>query len=540
MNLSLSDRLGRARLCVGLMMTCAATVQAFELVAGPPVQRFEVQGNSLLPPSLIEQTLAAYKGSTSLKQMRDAAAAVQQLYREAGYGAVVAFLPEQGLADGVLRVRVVEGRLERIDITDNQHFTRENILASLPALRIGEALQVRRIDAQIQMANESPAKAVQVLLQPGGKAGSVAAKVTVVEVPVQRFSLRADNTGDARTGRGRVGLGWQHGDVWGRDHVLSLDAQTSVEKPSRVAAFSAGYRVPFYAQAMALDAYTAYSDVDAGRSDTAAGELAFAGRGRITGLRVSSYLPRLGNMDQRLILGLERRDYLNQCSIEGLPQGACGSAGASVSSQPLSVSYTGQMAGEYRLGFSIGLLHNLGIGGSHASAADFEAIRPGARQRYTMLRIAASGSFGLGETGLGLSLRGSGQAASGPLIPGEQMGIGGAQSVRAYAEREVSGDAGGQLSVELLSPNGAESLFGLSGGETRGLLFADAGWVERRQGESCMVGRGSRCRLGGAGAGLRFGARGLQLRLDLARAFVTGPQTQRGDYRLHFGMNYSF
>lgn len=504
------------------------------------VRGFEVIGNSLLPQAQLDQALAAYRGPATLARLREAAAAVQELYRRAGYGGVVAFLPEQEASDGVLRIRVVEGRLTRVDISGQQQFSAANIRASLPALQEGTTPDVRRIDAQIQMANESPAKTVQVLLRPGAEPGTVAAQITVAEQPLQQWTLRADNTGSGHTGRLRAALGWQHGNLFDGDQVASLDLQTSPAYPSSVAVLSGAYRAPLYQRALAVDAYGAWSDVDGGKTGTAAGDLQFSGRGFVLGARLSAYLPRQGNIDQRLAVGLELRDYRNACSIAGLPEDACGSAGASVSLLPLSLGYTAQAAGDISWNASAGVQANLGSGGRHGGAAAFAAVRPGSRMHYAVLRLNGIVTLRPIETAV-LQLRASGQYSDAPLVPGEQFGIGGSLSVRGYEEREISGDWGTQLSLELSSANLAESWFGLARTELRGLVFADAGWTGYRDASPCQAAAGrSACRIGGLGVGLRLAMRQVQFKLDVAQAMAEGQRTRRGAHRVHASFSATF
>ena len=379
-----------------------------------PVERFEVVGNTLLPQATIDTRLAAFKGATTLVRLREAAAAVQDLYRDAGYGGVIAFLPEQ---------------------------------------------------------------------------------------------------------------------------------QTAPANPSRLAVFSAAYRVPLYAQASALDAYAAWSDVDGGRSSTAAGDLLFSGKGRIAGLRATRYLPRVGNVDQRASLGVEQREFINQCSIEGLPPGACGPAGASVTVRPLALGYTAQAEGDTRFGLNVSAHANLQAGGSHAGAADFTAVRQGSRPDYRLLRANGFVARSLSDWGV-LGLRMSGQTTDQPLVPGEQFGIGGSLSVRGYLEREVLGDTGLQASLELsstnLSPRISEAL---SRTELVVVGFADAAMVRNQQSDPCLIGRSS-CTLAGAGVGLRAtwsaGDQILRFRLDLAQALKDAYRTRSGDWRLHGSLSITF
>lgn len=502
------------------------------------IQSFEVEGNQLLSSDQIQARLGAFKGASSMAQLRDAAAAVQELYRRAGYGGVVAFLPEQTVSGDTVKIRVIEGKLSRIDVLDNQHFSRENILHSLPALRLGQTPDVRQIDAQIQMANENPAKQVQVLLQPGADPGSIAAKLSVAEGPLQRWHARLDNTGGERTGRWRAAAGWQHADVFGSDHVLSTEFQTSPEHPSAVKVLSAGYRIPLYAQAMAIDAFAAWSDVDGGTNQTAAGDLAFSGRGHVLGMRLSRYLQRRGNVDQRLQIGIEHRDYLNDCSIAGLPDGACGSAGASVTVRPLSMSYTLQSVGQFRFGINATLSHNFGWGGGHGSDADFNNVRNGAKARYTVLRLGGNLGFSFGD-GASLELRASAQSSRSPLVSGEAFGIGGANSVRGFEERELNGDSGMQASLEVISPNLGERWLKQEALRLNLLSFIDAGWVRNEEGNPCLQDR-SNCRMGSVGFGLRASHRQTQLRFDMARAMSTASQTRSGDWRAHLSLVQTF
>ncbi|MBN8506717.1 MAG: ShlB/FhaC/HecB family hemolysin secretion/activation protein [Burkholderiales bacterium] len=504
------------------------------------VQGYEVEGNTLLPAAQIQARLSGLTGARTMVQLRDAAAAVQELYRRAGYGGVVAFLPEQNLQSGRVKIRIVEGRLQRIEVTGNQHFSRDNVQGGLPALRVGETPEVRRIDAQIQMINENPAKQVQVLLQPGSDPASIAAKVTVNEGPIRRGHLRLDNTGGDRTGRYRLAGGWQHADLTGRDDVLNLEAASSPGHWKAVRVVSAGYRLPFYDQAMVLDGYALWSDVDGGTTQTAAGDLAFSGKGRVAGLRLSRYLQRRGNVDQRFQLGFDHRDYLNDCAIAGLPAGACGSAGVSVRVQPLMAGYTLQAAGRERVAFNAQLVFNPGWGGQRASAADFDSVRSGAKPRYAVVRMTGSFRAPLEELGH-LELRGSLQWANRPLIPGEAFGLGGAYSLRGFEERELIGDGGLLLGAEAVSRN---LLDGLGSGEgaprtrLQLLAFIEGGFLRNRDAAPCQIGQRS-CRMGAVGVGLRAAHEDTTLRLDLGRAMSEGPQTRKGDLKAHLLLTQS-
>lgn len=506
------------------------------------VDRYAVLGNTLLEAAQLRAVTAPHVGIVGRSELTAAAAAVQDAYRRAGWGGVVAFLPEQDFLGGTAIIRVVEGRLARYVVAENRRFSADNIRASVPSLERAKPVNVRRIDTEIQMANENPAKTISVMLEPGDQFGAVNAFVTVQEQPVSRFTARDDNSGSKATGRWRAALGWQHANVWDLDHVFAIEAQTAPEDPQAVKVFSTSYRAPLYRHAMAVDAYYARSSVDGGKVDTAAGELQFSGSGAIAGLRLSAYLPRRGNTDQRAHVALESRDYRNSCSIQGLPPGACGSAGESISVQPLGLTYTLQATSEWRWGLSLGLHHNLAVGGERSSQAAFDAVRPGSRRRYTLARLNATLGTNLGES-FALSTRFSAQGSGQPLVPGEMFGLGGAQTVRGYEERELNGDSGAAVSLELLGWNWGASLAerwsSWRGFELRPLLFADAGAVANRDDAPCRAGQ-TRCPAASFGIGLRAALRDLQFRLDAARALKDGTVTREGHERVHASLLFNF
>lgn len=500
------------------------------------VSAFTVQGNTLLDPAALQALLRPWLGTRTLAELGQAAQAVQVQYSRAGYGAVVAYLPPQPVADGTVTIAVLEGRLSRVSVQGQQRLSAERVRAALPTLVEGRTPQVRRIDAELQLANENPGRTVGVLLGPGAAPGDVEATVKVAETAVHRFTGALDNSGNEATGRYRLSLGWLHADLSGHDDVLNAQVQFSPTELKAVQVLSLGYRLPLVRQLAALDLFAAYSDVDGGIQPSAAGDLRFAGQGRIFGARYTAYLPRWGEIDQRLSAGLESRLYLNTCSVAGLPDGACGPSGNSVGVQPLSVDYTAQAGGALPASLQVGVAHNLALGGHYGSAADFEAVRPGAGRHYTALRANAQVSTALADD-WSLGGRMSLQHTRDLLVPGEQFGLGGAASVRGYADRELSGDSGFALAVELTTPRLAADTIGAA--DLRLLAFADGGHVHNQGDLTCRAGQ-TRCTLTSLGLGARLGWRTVQARLFVAQARQDGADTRVGDWRTHLTANVNF
>jgi len=498
---------------------------------------FTITGNTLLPQARLMQALQPFKGARTLDELKQAALAVQALYREAGFGAVIAYVPVQTSADGIATIAVLEGHFKHIKVIGNQQFSQANILRSLPLLAPGLTPQVRRIDAQIELANENPSKQVAVLLEAGEQQGDVDAHITVRETARQRWNASVDNTGNAATGRLRTNLSYLNSALWDRDHQLALQFELAPEKFSSVAVLSANYHVPFYSQELALDTFIAHSAVDSGNSATAAGPLQFRGKGGVLGARLSKHLERLGELDQRLILRVDRRAYINDCSITGLPVGACGSAGENITVHPLSLEYSVNRPRGMPMGLNVSISHNLALGGTYGNDANFEAVRAGAKRRYTNMRFNMFGGHLLSNQWQ-LQARVAGQFTQDALVSGEQFGLGGASSVRGYGERELQGDSGISGSAELYTPDFAKAI-GETFDSVRLLAFVDAGRVKNRLDTFCRN-LSTSCSLLSAGAGLRLGAGPFQFRFDVAQPLRSAVSTKRNDISVHFQASYSF
>src|SRR5436189_2890214 len=90
------------------LLSFAATVQAQEItspVASTPtfeIKRYDLSGNTLLSSDRIQTIIAPYTGpQRTLADVQRAQAAIEEAYRDMGYGTVQVMLPEQNVTSGV-------------------------------------------------------------------------------------------------------------------------------------------------------------------------------------------------------------------------------------------------------------------------------------------------------------------------------------------------------------------------------------------------------------------------------------------------------
>jgi hemolysin activation/secretion protein len=291
--------------------------------------------------------------------------------------------------------------------------------------------------------------------------------------------------------------------------------------------------MPLYAWAASFDAFYARSTVGIGTTATVAGLLNFTGRGSVAGLRANRHLDRRGEYDHHFTLGIDRRDYDDECSVGDLGAAGCGAAAVDLTTVPLSIAYVGQHQGA-KLGYGINALLAVNAGGSARSA--FEAARTGARRHYAVARFTGYVDRALAG-GVAVNARFEMQYTPHKLIAAERYGIGGNASVRGYLEREFSGDLGYLARVEasMAVPELSEGM------RLRPYLFLDHGRVRNHGNTPCRDVSVGSCSLSAVGIGGRFGfRRNASASLDVGRALERGFATSKGDVRGHAAINLLF
>lgn len=503
------------------------------------IRSFEISGNQLIGSDDLQQLVAPYLGENrSLSDIQNARRDIEQAYQALGYGTVRALTPEQELTGGIVRIKVVEARIGKVTILGNKHFDQANVRASLPALQEGELPDMRRISENIQLANENPARQVEVVLSSlGNEEGALEARVLVKDGKPLRFSASLDNTGNESTGKHRLGFALQHANLFNRDHAATLAYTTSPDEPDKVDIFSLSYRLPIYVLGDSIDLIYGYSSVQSASTATVAGPLNFSGDGRVFSARYNHYFPRQGEYSSRLTLGWDYRLYENACDIGGV---SCGSADADVSVRPVSLTWNGQWTGKGgSTGFYVSAIQNI-PGGDKGDDADFDAVRLGADADYTVLRLGGSLIRSL-ASGWQWRVAASGQYAAEPLIPGEQISLAGSTIVRGFAERAIATDSGAVLNLELYSPSFATALGLKADKNLRGVVFVDAAAGSNH--DIVTSAEVKHATLASAGVGLRAAwSNKASLRLDVASVLHTHPAAaeDEGDVRAHFTINVLF
>lgn len=517
-------RLALAAVALGCAGGAGAQTASPSEPTGPrlDIQRYVVDEGAPMSEQDIQALLAPFVGpGKTLRDIEGAAQALERTLRDRGYAFHRIFIPEQKPVDGVIRLGVLQIRVGTVAVSGNTRFSTDNIRRSLPALKEGEIPQVQLLGRDVTASNANPAKQITVTFKESAAPNAVDAAIRVKDVdPVTYFASLSLNEpvsqGSSASRTRRISGGFQHANLFDRDHVMTVSYTTDPGYPSDVSLIGAYYQFPIYGTGMNFSAAFTQSDVNSGQVRQGANVFDVSGSGRFFSLRLTRALNRVGAMQQTVGIGLDERYFNNSTTFNGAQ------IQPNVGSRVLSLQYTvrdepqwGVVAG------GVDVATNVGGGAANSSA---NHLANGGTRNWTALRYHVEAATLAGDWQVSGRLKG--QLSGDALIAGEQFGLGGASSVRGFADRVTSGDSGYQWTLEGLAP-------AVGAYKIRPLVFLEGGRVSVKGGASDT--------LMSVGAGIRMSFDQWQLALDLAKVLDRNrAETRSGPVRMHFAASYRF
>lgn len=489
------------------------------------INRYVIDGASLLNQADFDAVVKPYVGKDKdFSDVQYALEAIEALYADRGYSAVHVLLPEQELEAGEVHFQVIEGRYGKVVVKDNKFVSEQNALNAIPSVRPGGVPRARDIARELRLANENPARQLNVVLKAGEQDNEVDASVLVTDMKPGQWAVTLDNSGSPETGRSRLGLSYRHANLFDRDHVGQVQTQVSPQYMDRVKVIGGSYKVPLYDYGHSVEVFGGYSNINS----VVGGLSNFQGGGVILSSRYNIPLARIGTYDPTLSFGIDWRKF-SKVELTGTTPTVLYD---DIVVTPLSVSYgvQGKLWGG-DLGMNASFLVNLPVmskGKSDDFAAYDHVNMSNLDASYNVFRFGGNYfmTFKNDWQGRGAC---NGQISKSKLIQGEQMRLGGVDGVRGFSEGSESGKNGMRCNLEGYTPS-----YDWNESSTRAVLFFDGGVLYQNSKYHGIA---------GAGFGLRsnYSAQ-YSLRMDAGRIVNAGsdPQQKKGDWRLHASLVATF
>jgi len=518
----------------GFACRCCAQQPTPELAF--PIAGFLVEGNTLLPPELIQDTLEGMIGpGKKASDVETARETLEKLYHSKGYPTVLVGIPEQRVQEGIIRLDVVESKVAKVATAGNRYVTAEKILRSLPSMKPGEVLYTPEVQKEISKANENADVKLTPSLSTGTEAGTVDVDLKVEDKLPLHASLELSNRSSPDTTALRLNAVVHYDNLWQRDNSISLQYQTSPMDPSQVEVGAAAYSMPTPWNANQTILLSGIWN----SSNTAFGEgFNTVGNGHMFGLRYVVPLPGFTNYSQNLIAGLDYKDFRNiTLEFAKSPSAQSNGENPPVTYFPLSFVYTSFLTDPRGVTqFSAGL--NMAFRGLISDEKAFAENRYDARGNY----LYATGGVQRTQdllAGTKLFVKADGQVSDSPLINNEQYAGGGLENVRGYYETDALGDSAVHCTIELLAPEMAAS-HGVCNGKLQctPFIFYDEAHLFILD---ALPKQQETFDLEGTGVGVRgLYDKCLEYETCWATALSSTEHTRAGDSRVHFRVKYLY
>ena len=502
------------------------------------IAEFRVLGTHVLAREAIERAVYPFLGpNRSIDTVKQAADALEKAYKQAGYGAVYVDIPEQEVADGIVRLQVTEGKLESVHVRGERYYSRRQILAALPALQTGRSPSLPALQKQLTELNaRTPDRAVTPVLKSGSEPGTVDVDLDVKDtMPLHGF-VSYDNRHTADTTPNRATVGLSYDNLWQRQDTVGLMYQTAPAKPSDAEVVIANY----LAHVGSTDSEAAFTYTRTYSNVLALGTLGVLGKGTIYGGHWIKPLESTPADSQTLNLGGDYKDVLTSVLPNAPTTTSTGStSAAAVTALVKYVNWSAVYTGSWSHGgflYSASGAANFGIRGAVNSSNEFENARYNAYPNYFYLRAGFGATQPL-PGGLALQERLNAQWSDSPLVNNEQFSIGGVDTVRGYLEAETLGDMGGAGTLELHSPPVGPHL-GSFLSPLYAFVFVEGGVATLID---ALPSQRENITLWSKGVGLRLeNIQGVTGEVDYAVPERGGVRTLRGDHRIDFSLRYGF
>jgi hemolysin activation/secretion protein len=495
------------------------------------INEFRVLGNTVLPQRDVESAVYPFLGpGRDIQTVQKAADALTKAYKDAGFGTVFVDIPEQTVDDGIVRLKVTEGRLDRVRVRGARYFSGRQILESLPALEAGQTPHLTSLQDELTALNaRTPDRSITPVLKAGTEPGTVDVDLAVKDTLPFHGYVQVDDRHTADTTPNRVTASVSYDNLWQRQDSISLEYQTAPANTANDEIESATYL------AHIGDGVAAFSYLHTNSNVVALGTLGVLGKGRIYGAHWLQPITNTAESSQSLTIGVDYKDV--QTLV--FPDATNGSSSAPVTAPVHYLNWTAGYSQVWRAPtHTFGVTGSIGFGirGLIDTTTEFENARYLGNPGYFYLRFSGDALQTL-PAGMALQAKMTSQWSMDPLVNNEQFSLGGQDTVRGYLEAEALTDTGVAGTLELHSPQ-----LGAHLGSMLRPLYA-FGFVDVGVGTLLdpLASQESKFHLWSTGVGLRLeNSSGLSGSIDYAIPEKDGTRTRKHDGRVDFLLRYGF
>ncbi|WP_447754795.1 ShlB/FhaC/HecB family hemolysin secretion/activation protein [Pseudomonas nicosulfuronedens] len=485
------------------------------------IHSISIGGASNLSADTRRTIVAPYIGQClGVNQLNELLKSITNNYLSRGFVTTRAYLPQQDLSSGKLKIIVVEGRFEGFE--QSELASERELAMSFPGAT-GEVLNLRDLEQLVDQINRLPSRQAQMELVPGKEVGGSRVQLKGERSKPWRVSASRDNNGDSSSGEQQAGIGLD----W--DSPLGLADQFGLRAGQDVVSDhwkhsdnqSLWYVVPYgwwtFNYSYSRNYYrTRYDDIGFAFKYDGDNETHQLGAERVLHRDdVSKTAINFGLSHQRT------RNYIDDTLLD-------------VSSTHLSEFRLGLNHGR-RIGSAFvnvdgGWQRGIGAFGAQDDEPGAPHGSPTARYNKYSLTLSYLQPFKLWEQALSFESLATGQHSEDPLYSPQRISLGGLSSIRGFKDQTLSGDSGYYWRNQLRWRRAVTWEPLLPWVQEYGVAYAyDFGAIEHNRYNPGLSGRMS-------GHGVEFSARGqyAAASVTLAHSLERPDIVEEGEHPIYF------
>lgn len=435
---------------------------------------------------------------------------INAAYRKRRVATAQAILPAQDVSDGVVLIRLVEGRLGSF-LLEGNNSTRSGYITRRIEMQPGELVDLPTLERDLILFNRTNDVQLRAELRPGSAFATTDLVLNVDEPLRHDLRFTADNGGSPSTGKWRTGVSYLNRSLLGFRDDFSMSATRALGQES----YSVGYGIPLNRSGGRISLSHYKDRIAVRRGPLKSLDLTGRSDGTVLSLRHPLHFGDRSRLD--LVAGAKRRKSTNW--ISGIFLQTTRTADANLGLEWQSADDSGFWLGSY----------NVTSGRAKGTDRSNYTVGRGSIRRFQTLADGWSARAGL-----------SFQHSPHRLLPSsEQLLIGGEYTVRGFPVGTHAGDRGFIANLELHHPiarihvGSERAELGFSG-----FFFADHGQVTPYRPPNSTQPRHEKLGSIGWGVNASMGQR-FSSRLTLGYG-LNGVDNESKRYQVHFQLAASF
>lgn len=179
------------------------------------VNDFMFAGNTVIDTETLQKITESFKGKElTLDEMAIVTETITMAYQERGYILARAYVPEQEIKDGILKIYIAEGNIGKLKISGNKYYKDRVIKRYFKKQLRDRVVREDQLERALLLTNDMPSLKSKVILEKGEEPLTVDMALDIEDKFAVKLSIDYNNFGSEYIAKHRGGVNIEFTDPW--------------------------------------------------------------------------------------------------------------------------------------------------------------------------------------------------------------------------------------------------------------------------------------------------------------------------------------